>query len=209
MTTIWFNHFKKQISKQTGHPLSPTEEDDFARVGNIIVKCLVCFTNVFIREVRKKFIQKHGKDVNREFENFFKHIKISIVDSFRNALIPSISHNEPFSLTRFAVLLNNNIKKHQSCSLLKFLPDYRIIHAFEIEEVRNGLTTVLGGFAFDCEPPREVDWVFFDLKISNHKEILTKFVRHGKEYHDLLELDSLGVFDQSLVNESAYAETHV
>ena len=208
MTTIWFDHFKKQISKQTGHPLSPTEEEGFARVGNIIVQCLVCFTNVFTHEVRKKLIQKHRKDVNGEFEKFVKHIKISIADSFRNALIPSISHNEPFSLTRFAVLLNKNIKKRQSSSLLKFLPDYRIIHAFEIEEVRKGLTTVLGGFAFDCEPPGEVDWAFFDLKISNFKEISTKFVRNGKEYQDLLELDSLEVFDQSFVNESAYAETH-
>jgi len=198
MTTIWFDHFKKQIPKLTGHTLSLIEEQSFAREKNVIVQSLVCFTKIFVREVRKRLTQKHREDANGKFKKFLRLIKNSISDSFRNALIPSISHNEiPFSLSRFAVLLNKNIKQRQSSSCLKFLPDYRIIHAFELEEVRKGLTTVLGGFAFDCEPPREDDWAFFDLKISNF-ELSTKFVKKGKEYQDLLELDSLEVFNQLL-----------
>lgn len=209
MTTIWFDHFKKQIPKLTGHTLSPIEEESFARCENVIVQSLVCFTKIFIHEVRKRLTQKHREDMNGKFKKFLRLIKNSISDSFRNALIPSISTNgKPFSLSRFAVLLNKNIKQLQSITNLKFLPEYRIIHAFELEKARKALTTVLAGFAFHCEPPREEKWAFFDLKISNFEELSTKFVRNGKEYQDLLELDSLEMVNQSFVNESAYAETH-
>lgn len=209
MTTIWFDHFKKQIQKLTGHTLSPIEKESFARCENVIVQSLVCFTNIFIQEVRKRLTQKYLEDINGKFKKVLRLIKNSISDSFRNALIPSISTNGiPFSLSRFAVLLNKNIKQLQNKSNLKFLPEYRIIHAFEFEKARKGLKNVLAGFAFHCEPPRGENLAFFDLKISNFEEISTKFVRNGKEYQDLLELDSLDVVNHSFVNESAYAESH-
>lgn len=210
MTTIWFDHFKKQIPKLTGHTLSPIEKESFARYENIIVQSLVCFTNIFVLEVRKRLTQKYREDINGKFKKFLRLIKNSISDSFRNALIPSIYTNGiPFSLSRFAVLLNKNIKQLHNNSNLKFLPEYRIIHSFELEKARKGLKNVLAGFAFHCEPPRVENWAFFDLKISNFEEISTKFVRNGKEYQDLLELDDLEIVNQSFVIESTYAETHV
>jgi len=209
MTTIWFDHFKKQIPKLTGYTLSPIEEQSFAREKNVIVQSLVCFTKIFVQEVRKRLTQKNREDANGKFKKFLRLIKNSISDSFRNALIPSIYHNGiPFSLSRFAVLLNKNLKQCQSSSYLKFLPDYRIIHAFEFEEARKGLTIVLAGFVFHYDPPRKDGWAFFDLKISNFEEISTKFISNGKVYTDLLQLDTLKVVNQSYVNDSTYAETH-
>ncbi len=210
MTTIWFDHFKKQIPKLTGHILSPIEKESFARCENVIVQSLVCFTNIFVQEVQKRLKQKYREDMNGKFKKFLRLIKNSISDSFRNALIPSLSTNGiPFSLSQFAVLLNKNIKQLQNNSTLKFLPEYRIIHAFELKKARKGFKNVLAGFAFHCEPPRRENWAFFDLKISNFEEISTKFVRNGIEYQDLLELDDLEIVNQSFIIESTYAETPV
>ncbi|MFX0208774.1 MAG: hypothetical protein ACFFDT_22520 [Candidatus Hodarchaeota archaeon] len=210
MNTIWFDYFTKQIPKLTGYTLSTIKEESFAREKNVIVQILVCFTNNFLWEIQKRLTQKYQEDMKGKFKKFLRLIKNSISDSFRNALIPSISTNgRPFSLSRFAVLLNKNIKQLQCNPNLKFLPKYRIIHAFEIEKDRKGLKNVLAGFAFHCDLPRGENWAFFDLKISNFEEISTKFVRNGIEYQDLLELDDLEKVNQSFIIESTNAETSI
>ncbi|MFQ6125069.1 MAG: hypothetical protein ACE5R6_10775 [Candidatus Heimdallarchaeota archaeon] len=209
MTTIWFDHFKQQIPKLTGHTLSLIEELSFVREDNVIIQGLVCFTKIFVQEMRKRFAQKHQDGVNRKFTKFLRVIKNNIADNFRNALIPSISHNRVhFSLSRFAVLLNTNIKQCQNSSHYKLLPNYRIIHAFKLEEAKNGLTIVFAGFVFDCNPPNDTDWAFFDLKISNFEEISIKFVSNGIVYTDLLELDSLEIFNPFSMSDFTYAETY-
>jgi len=186
------------------------EEESFARIGNVIVRSLVCFTNVFVGEMRKTLTLGHRKDAKKELEKFLRHIKNSIADSFRNAVIPSISQNgDAFSMSRFAVRLHENIKQYQRSSRLRFLSEYRIVHALniELEKEGNGLTTVLAGFTLDCDPPEDGDsWFFFDLKISNFEAVSTKVVRNGREYRDLLELDSLAEFDHPFVNETVYAK---
>lgn len=70
----------------------------------------------------------------------------------------------------------------------------------------SGLTNVLAGFCFDCDPPREDNWAFFDLTIS-HEETATTFVKNGEVYADLLDLDSVTGLNCPFMNEFASVET--
>lgn len=209
MNNTWFDQFKKQIRRLTDHHLSSIEKKSFSRQENVIVRSLICFTNAFVTEVCKKHSKKRQNFEKKDLERFLENTKLEIAEGFRKAVIPALCPNEDeFSLSQFAVLLNQNIKHYQRSSNLKCLPEYRIVHALTIEcgKAGKGLTTVLAGFCFDCDSADEEDWAFFDLKISN-EETATKFVRNGQVYADLLNLDSLTGLNFSFVNESVYAET--
>jgi len=208
MKNIWFDHFKTQIRKLTSRNLSSIEKTNVSRKDNIIMRSRIYFTTTFIQKVQEAYAENQHKFDEGALDRFFENTKNLLAEEFRKAIIPSLSQNAEFSISQFAVLINQNIKRYQIRSKLKFLPKYRIILDMNInsDKAGSGLTTVLAGFCFDCDPPREETWAFFDLTIS-HEEIATTFVKNGEVYADLLDLDSVTGLNCPFMNEPASVET--
>lgn len=123
MKNMWFDHFKKQIRKLTSSSLSSIEKTSFSRKDKIIMRSRIYFTTTFIRKVQEAYAETKHKFAEGALDRFFENTKNLLTEEFRKAIIPSLSQNAEFSISQFAVLINQNIKRYQNRSKLKFLPN--------------------------------------------------------------------------------------
>ena len=143
------------------------------------------FSEVFLTQVKKSLDNEQEEVI----DNFLEKVKIIISRIFREALLPAIPVEEEFSISGFAVRLQQNLQKH--ITALK-LSECRIMYSFSVEPVTKGLILVDAGFAFDA--PESNDLPIFDFKISNF-EVESKLYVNGNTHRDILRLDALEEFN--------------
>lgn len=141
------------------------------------------FTDVFLRQIRIRLDNDQTM-----IEKFLERIKIIISTVFRKSLLPVIPQDEEFSVSGFAIRLQQQLKNQISALKLSEL-EWRVLHSFSVEPVGSGLVGVSAGFAFDIDIPEQTEIPLFDFKISKF-DLSGKFIdSSGKTHTDLLRLD--------------------
>jgi len=122
-------------------------------------------------------------------EKFLEKIKTMISCVFREALLPAIPAGTEFSMSGFAVRLQQQLQ--QKLKTLEVSEcDWRVLHVFSFEPVGNGMLEVHAGFCFDYEMPDQNEIPIFDFKISNF-EIESKLYVNRNIHRDILRLDAI------------------
>ena len=179
--SAFIDRFRRQIYSLTGHEVV-TEKKRFERANTILVHGCVLFTDVFLTEVKKSV----GNEQEEIVEKFLEKVTSMISSVFREALLPAIP-GEEFSVSGFAIRLQQNLKKH--ITTLK-LAECRVMHSFSVEPVGNGMLEIHSGFAVDAPDRNEIP--IFDFKISNFDEVESNLIdSNGKTHADLLRLDTI------------------
>lgn len=153
---------------------------------SVLIRINVLYMDTFLMQVKKCL----GDDQENVVEKFLEKIKDMISRVFREALLPAIPAGNEFSMSGFAVRLQQQLQQE-----LKTLEvsecDWRVLHAFSFEILGNGMLEVFAGFAFDFEIPDQNEIPIFDFKISNF-ELESKFIdSNGNSHTDLLNLDDI------------------
>ncbi|MFQ6126022.1 MAG: hypothetical protein ACE5R6_15655 [Candidatus Heimdallarchaeota archaeon] len=178
--------FKHQIGSLTEHPIE-TEKESFSRIGNVLLRNYLLYTNVFHTQIKKRF----GSE-QKVVEKFLKKVKSGICSVFREALLPM---EEEFSISRFACRLQLKLTKYIETLKLSGC-NWCVLHSFQIEPSGNGLLEVFAGFAFDAEPSNLNEIPIFNFKISNLELQSEVIDSTGKTHTDLLHLDTVKELEQ-------------
>jgi len=139
-------------------------------------------------------IQDRLDDDQVMIEKFLERVKIIISTVFRNALLPIIPQDNEFSVSGFAIRLQQQLKNQLNALKLSEL-EWRILHSFSVEPVGSDLVGISAGFAFDLDIHEQTEIPLFDFKISKF-ELSGKFIdASGKTHTDLLRLDIVNEFN--------------
>ncbi|MFQ5819911.1 MAG: hypothetical protein ACE5I5_08005 [Candidatus Heimdallarchaeota archaeon] len=196
--SAFIDSFQRNVCSLTGHEIVAGKES-FAReycmngkkqatteIISVLIRINVLYMDTFLMQVKKCL----GNDQEIVVEKFLEKIKEMISRVFREALLPAIPAGYEFSMSGFAVRLQQQLQQE-----LKTLEvsecDWRVLHAFSFEILGNGMLEVYAGFAFDFEIPNQNEIPIFDFKISNF-ELESKFIdSNGNSHTDLLNLDDI------------------
>ena len=189
MDDTWFDQFKRQIETLRNRKIL-LEEKDLSRIDNFLVRSVVCFTDVFLNNVKKVLSDRAPL--------LLRKMRRMLLDVFRCALRTSV-FDKGLNFPRFLICFQEHLRLRQKwCEL----SNYKLLHSLALEPGSGCLMNVTCCFVVDLETldPSRPRFPLVDFSISGFEDIKARiFDPTGREIVDIL--------DPSLVTQNWFSSS--